>query len=355
MIRDDNARQAARDAMIREAKDRALGNWRGLLEAAGLDKTWLKTTGVPCPFCGGRDRYSFTDKYGSGNYFCRGCGPGDGLKLLQFALGDVGFMEAIEWVIQWSGGSVPDLSGSPRAPRPVFKPSDELTPAEVERRKARHKKLWDAAGRVTKGDPVWRHLERRLPGLEETEVPRVLRFHPALEYWEKDEVQDKWVHIGTYPGMVAAIQGPDGVCCNIHRTFLTEDGEKAPVESARKKELSIGVKGGAIRLLPLVGREMSVAEGIETSLQVIRYRGESCWSAVDAGGMEDIFIPDEVDLVRIYQDNDLPDQRGRRRGFDAGEKLAQRVKAMGKRAIKYAPGKAGMDMDDFVRSLPKRA
>lgn len=38
MIRDDNARQAARDAMIREAKDRALGNWRGLLEAAGLTK-----------------------------------------------------------------------------------------------------------------------------------------------------------------------------------------------------------------------------------------------------------------------------------------------------------------------------
>ncbi|MBA9860171.1 toprim domain-containing protein [Ralstonia insidiosa] len=353
MIRDDNARRAARDAMIKDAKYRAAGKWRGLLESAGLDKTWLKK-GVPCPFCGGRDRYSFTDKWGDGNYFCRGCGPGDGIKLLQFALGGVGFMEAIEWAIQWSGGSVPDLSGAALAPRPVFKSSNELTPAEVERRKGRYKTLWDAGFRVTKGDPVWKHLERRLPGLEESEVPRVLRFHPAMKYWEKDD-NEEWVLVGTYPGMLAAIQGPDGVCCNIHRTFLTEDGEKAPVESARKKELSIGVKGGAIRLVPLVGREMSVAEGIETSLAVIRYRGESCWSAVDAGGMEEIFIPDEVELVRIYQDNDLPDQRGRRRGFDAGEKLAQRVKAMGKRAIKYAPGKAGMDMDDFVRSLPKRA
>jgi putative DNA primase/helicase len=38
---------------------------------------------VPCPMCGGRDRFQFTDK-GWGRWYCRGCGEGgDGVRLVE--------------------------------------------------------------------------------------------------------------------------------------------------------------------------------------------------------------------------------------------------------------------------------
>ena len=37
----------------------------------------------PCPLCGGRDRFSFFAKEVGGRWYCRGCGMGDGIKLVQ--------------------------------------------------------------------------------------------------------------------------------------------------------------------------------------------------------------------------------------------------------------------------------
>jgi putative DNA primase/helicase len=351
-------RRLEAERQVEEAKSRAFNRWPDLLAVAGLDDKYLRLKrNGPCPFCGGTDRYSFTDKYGDGSYYCRKCGGGDGMKLLEYVFPEKRFMERVRWVLESLGAGVPEYVPSKRGGDVPRRAGEPLSAAEFAKRKAKHRRLWNEARRITEGDPVWKHLHRRLPELVQADIPAVLRYHPALEYWEFDEEKEKFVQLGKFPGMVAAIQGPDGVCCNIHRTFLTEDGEKAPVPSVRKKERTLEIRGGAIRLFAPVARELSVAEGIETSLAVNIFRGESCWSMVDAGGMEefDFSFLNDVDLLRIYQDNDLPDNRGIRRGFRAGEKLAERAKALGKRVVKYAPAKAGMDMDDFVRSLPKRA
>ena len=61
----------------------AKGKWRNILGKAGVPSKFLRpNVGQSCPMCGGKDRYTFTDYEGDGNYFCRGCGAGNGVHLL---------------------------------------------------------------------------------------------------------------------------------------------------------------------------------------------------------------------------------------------------------------------------------
>lgn len=65
-----------------ELKRRASGRWTSILLHLGVPAQLLNHRNQPCPHCGGRDRFQYTDRFGDGNYFCRGCGPGDGFSLL---------------------------------------------------------------------------------------------------------------------------------------------------------------------------------------------------------------------------------------------------------------------------------
>src|SRR5581483_3995716 len=71
------------EARVAEVKRRAHGRWTEILLSLGIDERILNRRNQPCPLCGGTDRFQYTDKFGEGNYYCRGCGPGGGLKLLQ--------------------------------------------------------------------------------------------------------------------------------------------------------------------------------------------------------------------------------------------------------------------------------
>ena len=52
--------------------------WGDILEAlAGLHAEQLSNRHQPCPACGGRDRYRFDDRDGSGSWFCNQCGGKD--------------------------------------------------------------------------------------------------------------------------------------------------------------------------------------------------------------------------------------------------------------------------------------
>jgi putative DNA primase/helicase len=75
------------ESRVRDLKSRAHGHWTPLLGALGVDERILNGKNQPCPLCGGTDRFQYTDKFGEGNYHCRSCGAGGGLKLAQGALG----------------------------------------------------------------------------------------------------------------------------------------------------------------------------------------------------------------------------------------------------------------------------
>jgi len=75
------------EARVAEVKRRAHGRWGEILRALGVDEKILNRRNQPCPLCGGTDRFQYTDKFGEGNYHCRSCGAGGGLKLAQAVLG----------------------------------------------------------------------------------------------------------------------------------------------------------------------------------------------------------------------------------------------------------------------------
>src|SRR5271166_4393116 len=63
--------------------ERACGRWREILPALGVGPKFLINKHGPCPICGGKDRFRFDDKDGTGSYYCNQCGAGVGLILLR--------------------------------------------------------------------------------------------------------------------------------------------------------------------------------------------------------------------------------------------------------------------------------
>jgi len=129
---------------IEEAKRRANGHWMSLLERLSVDHKVLGKRNQPCPGCGGKDRFQFTDKYGDGNYICRGCGPGDGFALLELCLGWK-LTDALKAVESMVGSSFHESKPAPCGPSP-------------QRMRKLAKSIWQEANPVEAGDAVATYL-----------------------------------------------------------------------------------------------------------------------------------------------------------------------------------------------------
>lgn len=72
-------------ASFDEVRAAARGRWGAILPALGVPAEALENRNRPCPGCGGRDRFRFDDRDGSGSWICGGGGElraGDGFALL---------------------------------------------------------------------------------------------------------------------------------------------------------------------------------------------------------------------------------------------------------------------------------
>ncbi len=106
------------------------------------------------------------------------------------------------------------------------------------------------------------------------------------------------------PAMVAVVTGPDGEPSGIQRTYLTEDGRKAPSTDGKVK-YSLGfVRGGAIRLGPVEPAGLALCEGVEDALSLIEMGAASAWAAAGSGMLASMALPVEVRSVVIGADAD---------------------------------------------------
>lgn len=103
---------------IGDLKNRAAGRWPEILQAAGMPSELLESRrGIPCPRCGGVDRFSvMRDLAERGAVLCRHCHnantdpkAGDGIATLRWWLG-----LSLPDVVRWLGGY---LGGGVAAPR----------------------------------------------------------------------------------------------------------------------------------------------------------------------------------------------------------------------------------------------
>jgi putative DNA primase/helicase len=291
--------------------EEAIGRWPGILQSLGVDPRFLSNKHGPCPVCSGKDRYRFDDKDGRGTWFCSHCGSGDGFQLLQRLFG-WGFSEAAKQVDR--------IVGTVQAGAIVQARSEE---SKVETLRA----VWKASRTVTKGDPVWRYLNRRI-GIDM--VPADLRLHPGMKHSDG----------GIYPVMLARMTYPDGSGASIHRTYLTQDGQKAPVSEAKKFMQGKPLQTASVRLGPVGGR-IGIAEGIETALAASRRFGLPVWAATNAVLLDAWVPPEGVEHVLIAGDNDASYT-----GQDAAFSLARRLVKEGYAVEVQIPGAVGKDWAD---------
>lgn len=296
--------------------DEAVGRWPGILQSLGVDPAFLNNKHGPCPICSGTDRYRFDDKGGRGTWICSHCGSGDGFKLLQGVLG-WSFSEAAKQVDRIVG----TVQVGPIAP--------ERTDASKIRALLQ---VWEGSRPVTRGDPVWQYLNWRL-GLEI--VPADLRLHPGLRYTDEDGRD-----LGRFPAMVARIRYPDGAGASIHRTYLTDDGHKAPVPQAKKIMAGKPLNTGAVRL-GAAGMTLGIAEGIETALAASQRFSVPVWAATNAVLLEAWVPPESVERVVIAGDNDAS-FTGQAAAFGLARRLVQKGLAVEIRI----PDQVGKDWAD---------
>lgn len=257
-----------------KTSDDAIGRWPGILQALGVDHQFLRNKHGPCPACGGKDCYRFDDKDGRGTWICSHCGSGDGLALLQHVFG-WSFCHAAREVDRIVGTVLPGT----------------IIPARTEESKMEALRVvWGESKTVMKDDPVWLYLNRRT-GIEV--VPADLRFHPGLRHSEG----------GMYPAMLAKMRYPDNSGASIHRTYLTDDGQKAAVENAKKLMPGKPLQTAAVRLGP-VARRMGIGEGIETALAASRRFHVPVWAATSATLLECWTPPTGAEKILIAGDND---------------------------------------------------
>lgn len=343
----------------------ANGNWPGILRAAGIDERYLVNKHGPCPrpACGeSRPRFRFDNREGTGSWICT-CGSGNGMSLLMELSGKP-YTEAALWVLGHLGDAtrakrISDFSRKYIAASSV----ENLNAGELARRRAAFKQVWDAAARVQPGDPVWKYLTGRLPGLQE--IPRVIRFHSGLEFiGQAPSPGQRGIRYGKHPCMVSAVLDDEGRCCNVHRTYLRADGEKLKIwdkgategdEPLKCKKLmpSIGAKSYAVRLARHKGK-LGVSEGIETGLAAMLCEGIPTWALVSTAGMKSFNVPPDVSELVIFADNDKKTRRGTLPGFEAATALSERpgvmarVKARNLKVQLITPSRRGQDMADML-------
>lgn len=231
--------------------------------------------------------------------------------------------------------------------------------AALRKNRTRMDALWAESLPITPGDPVHTYLRRR--GLALRRIPDVLRLHPSLDYWDFD-AEGRPVRRGTYPAMLAAVQieefpdGPhrSGVLSTValHRTYLTDQGEKANVPNVKKLTGTAGdMRGAAIRLAPaavIEGRyRLGVAEGIETALAAAEGSGVPTWATVSASGMKTFQWPRLPHDLYLFADND-----SNQTGQKAAAELARKAQACGLAVHTLVPPTPGQDWADIWKARP---
>ncbi|MEY9328262.1 DUF7146 domain-containing protein [Sinorhizobium fredii] len=309
--------------MSKQLIDQAKGRWRSVLGALGIPETCLTGKKGPCPICGGKDRFRFDDKGGSGSFYCNQCGPGYGIHLLQRTL-NVEYAVACRMMEGVIGGIPADA-----APAVATKQDSARVSGTVKARE-----VWERASAVSQGSRVGVYLKSR--GID-SPVPKVIRSVDRLLYLDEDgEFR------GLLPAMVALIQDAERRPTGIHRTFLMGDGsDKAPVPVPRKI-LGTLPAGSAVRLGEF-STVLGIAEGIETALAASWLFNVPVWASLTAGNLENWVPPDGVTDVHVFGDSD--------RNF-AGQKaaysLASRLTLRRFNVQVHIPQLAGDDWNDVL-------
>ena len=300
----------------------AKGRWPQILRAvAGLSDEQLRDRHQPCPHCGGRDRYRFTDRHESGDYYCNGCGAGDGFKLVQLMI-NCTFPKALDLVGEYLrvGTAVaPPLK--PQKPAPRQEPR-AVKAATIMDLMAATKPL-----SAPEAKPARDYLENRLGRLPDP-LPRL--------GWARQTYREDGEVLGEFDCLIGIVRTLDGKPVQAQRTYIL-DGKKAPVSSPRKFLPGAMPLGAAVWLYmaprdPCAPFRMVAGEGIETTLALRQHIGLDlpAFAFLTAGSLAKADIPFSCSQVECAVDMDHA-------GADAATQLGERMYGLYTRVMAWPP------------------
>lgn len=307
---------------VPELKREARGQWGYILQdlapelAEAIDRA---PNHVPCPLEGGVDGFRMWPDFqdtGGGVSNKHGMFQ-DGFSLLMWLKG-YSFSDAVKEVFRC-------VKNESSAPVPVRKPV--YAGPDRTKAKASIDKVLSQSRKfpADENNPVTRYLAGR--GIIFKRLPKDLLFHPSHSYWDAESKSD----LGRYPTMVFPVRNVAGEIMSLHRTYLSDNGNKAKVPKAKKLMPGCGkISGSAIRLSEISGEEMGFAEGVETALAVIKATRMPVWATVSSTMMQTVQIPPEIRAklkkVHIWADLDSAKEKA---GIKGAEILAKRLREDG--------------------------
>lgn len=330
------------------------GRWTAILSSLGPTSS-LVNRHQPCPCCGGRDRFRFDDKNGSGSFICThfGNGGGNGFQLVQHWF-DCDFevaLKAVADVLRVEEGST----------SPSFQ-NIGVRPQAIKDHKMALEQIWGECSCKDETSLMQKYLHSR--GLDWKKIKdfdiEALRFHPALPYWCFEE--QKNIKLGKFSALVGKITDNQNNLQGLHFTYLQHIAGQAskleiansngtPLTAKKMRSRYAGsLKGCAIHLYPST-EELAVCEGIETAFAIREASGLPVWACLSENGLQSLILPSTLKKFYIYCDNDLHAQ-----GFRAGHNLMVRAIKSGVKAHIWQPKQLGWDaLDVLIASKQEEA
>jgi putative DNA primase/helicase len=313
-----------------------------LLTVAQMFGAKLKRHGTewtgPCPYCGGKDRFSINAA--KSKWHCRGFGGGRSPITLAAHIGNLPWKAAAEQLAgPCPSGPARPLSDAEQAERAKrlqqsqaaqrAREAQQMQQEENSREAA--KRIWDASKPID-GTLAQTYLYTRGIPPFQTDV---FRFHAALPYPGKPK---------PFPALICRVDDMGGDLCAVWRIYLRGDGRKADVENAK---LGLGPAGGGAVRIGGNGPRIGLAEGVESALGAWNLIGRQypVWAALSTSGLVGIELPLGIQRVTIFPDGDRPIKK-------QGEEFVPAIPAGRKAAHSLRDRLAGEGLNVTVAAEP---
>ena len=244
------------------------GMWKTIYRDFGMDDKFLSKQHMKCPFCGGKDRFRFTDYEMDGWVYCNQCLP-DGLDGISFLMRheQILFNEINPMLRKYMN----------EKPENTFDTQDE----KIERNKVKLRGIYSKCETIQRESATAMYLANRTGFIKQSFAtllePKNIFHCESCPYYDKKQL------VGYMPAMVCIVRNPEQEPVTLHITYLTQEGTKADIEHPKKIMPTIGnSKGGGIVLRKNVGNKvLIISEGVENLFAGMRQLGFSLDSPCD--------------------------------------------------------------------------
>jgi putative DNA primase/helicase len=292
------------------------GRWSGVLTAIGLPRQAFTGKHGDCLVCGD-DRKNARWNPKKEYWVCSKCGV----------------TQAMELALKFTGESFRQTAARIRGERietmePIKREYD------YEKNKTRLQAIHKTLSRLTEQSLAFAYFtERGISVLPEKNCHE----STGVPYYQDGAKQ------GAFPALCSSFRNISGEICSYHVTYLSDDCKtKRAIESPKKILPSLfPLAGCSVQLFEPKAGVLGIAEGIETALAVHQLEGLPMWAAGNAVLMEALQVPESVNEVWIYADNDASFT-----GQKAAYTLANRLKREGKKVFVEIPKEVGTDFLD---------